>query len=52
MVLYWSVGKRVHEEVLGGERAAYGQEVVKRQAAGPLVVDLCREDTLQRTDWF
>ena len=30
---YWSVGKRVREEVLGGERAAYGQDTVKRLAA-------------------
>jgi len=30
--LYWSVGKRVREEVLGGERAEYGQQVVKRLA--------------------
>ena len=32
VMLYWSVGKRVREEVLGGERAAYGQQVVKRLA--------------------
>ena len=32
VMLYWSVGKRVREEVLGGERAEYGQEVVKRLA--------------------
>jgi hypothetical protein len=25
VMLYWSVGKRVREEVLGEERAAYGQ---------------------------
>ncbi len=30
--LYWSVGKRVREEVLGGERAEYGQAVVRRLA--------------------
>ena len=29
VMLYWSVGKRVRKEVLGGERAAYGQQVVK-----------------------
>jgi len=29
VLLYWSVGKRVREEVLGGERAAYGQQVIK-----------------------
>ncbi len=33
VTLYWSIGKRVREEVLGGERAAYGQEVIKRLAA-------------------
>ncbi len=34
VMLYWSVGKRIREEVLGGQRAAYGQDVVKRLAAG------------------
>lgn len=33
VVLYWSVGKRVREHVLGGERARYGAEIVKRVAA-------------------
>jgi len=33
VMLYWSVGKRIREDVLGGERAAYGQVVVKRLAA-------------------
>ena len=32
VMLYWSVGKRVREDVLGGERAEYGQAVVKRLA--------------------
>ena len=32
-MLYWSVGKRVREDVLGGERAEYGQAVVRRLAA-------------------
>jgi predicted nuclease of restriction endonuclease-like (RecB) superfamily len=32
VMLYWSIGKRVREEVLGGERAAYGQQVVRRLA--------------------
>lgn len=31
-MLYWSVGKGVRDEVLGGERAEYGQQVVKRLA--------------------
>lgn len=32
VMLYWSIGKRIREGVLGGERAAYGQAVVKRLA--------------------
>src|SRR5450759_1403478 len=32
VMLYWSVGKRVREEVLGGERGAYGQHVIGRLA--------------------
>ena len=32
VMLYWSVGKRVREEVLGGERAEYGERVVVRLA--------------------
>ncbi|MBW6469218.1 MAG: DUF1016 family protein [Coriobacteriia bacterium] len=32
VVLYWHIGKRVREEVLGGERAAYGQDIIKRLA--------------------
>ncbi len=34
VTLYWSIGKRVREGILGGERAAYGQAVVRRLAAG------------------
>ncbi|AAM05798.1 TPA: DUF1016 domain-containing protein [Methanosarcina acetivorans] len=26
--LYWNIGKRIHEEILKGERAEYGQEIV------------------------
>ncbi len=33
VVLYWHIGKRVREDVLGGERAAYGQEIIRRLAA-------------------
>jgi hypothetical protein len=32
-MLYWSIGKRVREDVLGGERAEYRKDVVKRLAA-------------------
>lgn len=31
-LLYWQVGRRIHAEVLGGKRAAYGGEVLKRLA--------------------
>ena len=27
-MLYWNIGKRIHEEILRGERAEYGQEIV------------------------
>lgn len=33
VMLYWGIGKRFRDEVLGGERAAYGRDVVKRVAA-------------------
>jgi predicted nuclease of restriction endonuclease-like (RecB) superfamily len=33
VLLNWSVGKRVRDEVLGGERAEYGRDIVKRLAA-------------------
>lgn len=32
VMLYWSIGKRIREDVLGGERAEYGQVVVQRLA--------------------
>lgn len=31
-MLYWQVGRRVREEVLGGERAGYGQQLVSALA--------------------
>ena len=27
-LLYWRIGKRIAEEILGGERAAYGEQIV------------------------
>ena len=33
VMLYWTIGKRVRDDVLGGERAAYGQQVIKELAA-------------------
>jgi predicted nuclease of restriction endonuclease-like (RecB) superfamily len=33
VMLYWHVGKRVREDVLGGQRAEYGQQVAQRLAA-------------------
>ena len=29
VTLYWNIGRRIRENVLGGERAEYGQEVVR-----------------------
>jgi hypothetical protein len=36
---YWRIGRRIHREVLGSERAAYGEQIVvtlSRQLSGPL----------------
>ncbi len=36
-LLYWRIGQRIHREVLGGERAAYGEQIVvtvSRQLVG------------------
>ncbi len=33
VMLYWSIGKRLREDELGGKRAEYGQAVVKQLAA-------------------
>lgn len=30
--VFWQVGRRIHQELLGGKRAAYGQEVVEQAA--------------------
>jgi hypothetical protein len=27
-LLYWRIGRRIHHEVLGSERAAYGEQIV------------------------
>ncbi len=32
VLLYWGIGKRIREDVLDGERAEYGADVVKRLA--------------------
>lgn len=32
VLLYWGIGKRIRDEVLSGERARYGNDVVKRLA--------------------
>lgn len=31
-LLYWHIGKRINDYILQGERAEYGQEVVKNLA--------------------
>jgi predicted nuclease of restriction endonuclease-like (RecB) superfamily len=33
VMLYWGIGKRIRDDILGGERAEYGRDVVKRVAA-------------------
>jgi predicted nuclease of restriction endonuclease-like (RecB) superfamily len=32
VLLYWHIGRRIRQDVLGGERAAYGREIVRRLA--------------------
>ena len=31
-LLYWQVGKRIDEEILGGERAEYGRQIIEKLA--------------------
>ena len=33
-MMYWHIGDRINREVLGGERAAYGKQIVARLAEG------------------
>lgn len=35
-LLYWKIGKRINEEVLGNERAEYGKQVVSMLAMNRL----------------
>ena len=30
--LYWNIGKRIREEIIGSERAEYGEQIVKNLA--------------------
>jgi hypothetical protein len=48
--LYWRIGNRIHREVLGKERAAYGEQIVATLSR-QLVVDFGRgfeEENLRR----
>jgi hypothetical protein len=51
-ILYWRIGRRIHHEVLGKERAAYGEQIVVTLSR-QLVVDYGR-GTPRRTcaEWF
>lgn len=33
VALYWHIGKRIREEVLGGQRAEYGEQIVSARSA-------------------
>ena len=38
-MLYWEIGRRIHQDILEEKRAAYGKEIVaalRRQLAGPI----------------
>jgi hypothetical protein len=53
-LLYWRIGRRIHSEVLGNERAAYGEQIVVT-ASRQLVVDYGRgysEKNLRRMVQF
>jgi predicted nuclease of restriction endonuclease-like (RecB) superfamily len=53
-LLYWRIGRRIHREVLGSERAAYGEQIVVT-ASRQLVVDYGRgysEKNLRRMVQF
>ena len=32
ILMFWEIGKRIHREVLGNKRAAYGQQIVSQVA--------------------
>lgn len=32
-LMYWRIGRRIHAEVLGGERAGYGEEILPTLSA-------------------
>ncbi|MFJ1260221.1 DUF1016 N-terminal domain-containing protein [Cupriavidus sp. CuC1] len=34
-MLYWRVGQRIRSEVLGGERAEYGEQIVSAKISTP-----------------
>jgi len=39
IMLYWEIGRRIHQDILEEKRAAYGKEIVaalRRQLAGPI----------------
>jgi predicted nuclease of restriction endonuclease-like (RecB) superfamily len=53
-MLYWRIGRRINEEILGGKRAAYGQKVITSLAT-KLTVDYGRafsEKNLRRMMQF
>jgi hypothetical protein len=53
-LLYWRIGQRIHREVLGSERAAYGEQIVVT-VSRQLVVDYGRgysEKNLRRMVQF
>ena len=40
-LLYWRIGRRIHRDVLGSERAAYGEQIVVKLSR-QLVVEYSR----------
>jgi len=50
-MLYWRVGQRIHTEILGGERAGYGEEVLPELSA-QLVQDYGSGFSLRNLHWM
>jgi hypothetical protein len=41
-LLYWGIGRRIHREVLGSERAAYGEQIIVTLSRQLMVVPFQR----------
>ena len=54
-LLYWQIGRRIRTEVLGDERAAYGEQIaatLSRQLSWPLFRELLPLDQPLQRDFY